>query len=437
MSDGARRNVVLVTFDSLRADHCSYTGYRRDTTPNLDAMAAEGLTFENAVAPASRTNPSMAATFTGEPMVFRDAVSDPAVATRHTERHGTIAESMADRGYTTGAFNPNAYASRYYGFDRGFDDFEDFLFSTDRYRTVFEKHLAESGLYGTLRNVRNFVRREEVFRTWDSYIDDVETWVRNREDPFFLWLFSLEPHFPYLAPRGYRHDSTLLEQYYYNWVANRLIDDQDPDVADRTWQQLVDLYDDSIRYADALLGELRDRLAEFDPVFVVFADHGESFGEHGLYGHFYPTVYEENLDVPLVVSGVEADTTVDAPFPLTELPRVVTDVADGTFSPGSVDPPGWALATDYDGRTDRKVTAVKTDRWKLIVTRHDEATVDRELYDLDSDPDERTDRSGAIESGDDTPQTVLGDVERHRLAHERETLAIRDAVDTIAADRPV
>ena len=71
------RNVVLITYDSLRADHCGHWGYERDTTPSIDALADEGVVYENAVAPASRTNPSMAGTLTGEPMVVRDRVANP------------------------------------------------------------------------------------------------------------------------------------------------------------------------------------------------------------------------------------------------------------------------------------------------------------------------------------------------------------------------
>ena len=85
------RNIVAVTYDSLRADHCGHFGYERNTTPHLDQMASAGTGFQNAVAPASRTNPSMAGTFTGEPMVARDRVADPSYSRRHLARYGTLA----------------------------------------------------------------------------------------------------------------------------------------------------------------------------------------------------------------------------------------------------------------------------------------------------------------------------------------------------------
>jgi arylsulfatase len=193
------RNIVAVTYDSLRADHCGHFGYERNTTPHLDQMASEGTGFQNAIAPASRTNPSMAGTFTGEPMVARDRVADPSYSRRHLARYGTLAEELSELGYTTGAFNPNAYASRHYGFDRGFDHFEDFLFSTDRYQEIFQNHLSDSTLYTLIRNFRNYLRREEAFKTWDRYIDQIEEWVTTQSEPFFLWVFSLDTHFPHLT----------------------------------------------------------------------------------------------------------------------------------------------------------------------------------------------------------------------------------------------
>ncbi|TKX85348.1 hypothetical protein EXE43_14085 [Halorubrum sp. SS5] len=422
------RNIVMVTYDSLRADHCGYVGYDRDTTPNLDDMAKDGIAFENAIAPASRTNPSMAGIFTGKPMVTRDQVSNPKHAHHHLARHGTIAETMSEQGYSTGAFCPNAYSSRYYGFDRGFDHFEDFLFSSDRYQKVFQKHLSESPLYTLVRNFRNYLRREEAFKTWDRYIDSIEEWVHEQEEPFFLWVFSLDTHFPHLAPREHREWSNLFEQYYYNWRCNQLIDDLDPNLSEKEINKIINIYDDSIRFGDVLLYELQSRLEEFDPIYVIYGDHGEGFGERGIYGHFYPSLYEENIHVPLVVSGRDIpDQQIEYPISLLNLPSLVQDLADpnnGITIPDN-EP---VVATDYDGRTDRNLTAIKMGNEKFI-RKEKKGETSEEFYDLEKDPGETRDLAGTDKNVE--TMELYRTMTRRRNIHETELLGIESAVSQL------
>lgn len=425
------RNVVLVTYDSLRADHCGHLGYHRGTTPTLDAMAHDGITFENAIAPASRTNPSMAGIFTGEPMIVRDRVANPEHARTHLRRHGTVAERFSENGYSTGAFCPNAYASRYYGFDRGFDRFEDFLFDSDTYQTVFQKALGDSSVFTTLRNVRNFVRREEAFRTWDTYIDQVEQWVHEQAEPFFLWIFSLDTHFPYLTPRAHREWGSLYDNYYYNWYCNQLIDELDINISDQTRRKIIDIYDDSIRFGDVLLSELQNRLAEFDPIFIIFGDHGEAFDERGVYGHFYPALYEEHVHVPLVISGTDVSDRIKDPATLLDIPQLLETVATSeTFDPEQWSHE-WVFATDYNGRTDRNLGAVRMRRWKYLRTVEKGRTRNR-LYDLQTDPGERNDLTGSEHSVEEPLQHLMD----NWCAHESEVLRIRKAVENRISNRP-
>ncbi|MFD1647727.1 sulfatase [Haloarchaeobius litoreus] len=421
-TDERRRNVVLLTFDSVRADHCGFGGYDRDTTPTLDRLAADGTCYENAIAPASRTNPSMAGILTGEPLVVRERVSDPRHSRSHLRRHGTLAESFSERGYATAAFNPNAYASRYYGFDRGFDHYEDFLFTTGWYQRVFSNHLGSSSAFTALRNARNFVRRQEAFKTWDTYVDDIEDWVRSRPDdePFFLWAFSLDTHFPYITPRGHRRWSNALDQYRYNWLCNRIMDETGLDLSEKQVRKIVDLYDDALRYGDRFVAELRERLDEFDPVFVVHADHGEAFCERGVYGHLFADLYEENVHVPMVVGGPGIESrTVERPLSLARIPEIVDAASRGAELPDGDD---WAVATEYDGRLGRNLTAVRARDRKFLQVDADDGSR-RECYDLASDPGERTNLYGEDEPVDE----LLATLASRRLAHEREQLAIRDA----------
>ncbi|WP_193310613.1 sulfatase [Halorubrum halophilum] len=415
------KNVVLLTFDSLRADHCGYCGYQRNTTPNMDKLAEDGIAFTNAISPASRTNPSMAGIFTGEPLVTRESVADPEQSKYHLERHGTIAESLSEMGYATGAFCPNAYSSRYYGFDRGFGTFEDFLFSSERYQSIFDKHISDSNVYTTLRNLRNLIQKEEAFRTWDTYVDDMVEWANNQHDPYFLWGFSLDTHYPYITPRQFRNWSNAWKTYYYNWRCYQLLDKYDVEISDRDIQGITDIYDDSIRYADKLIGELRERLNE-DTVFIVCADHGEALGERGFYGHFYPSLYEENIHVPLVIGGdINADRIEDSPISLTELPEVINCLIHGNdlkdLTQNSV------VSTTFDGRRERNLVSVRTRDSKYHVSIS-KAGVKEGTYDL-------TERKVEPESTSEIESTQeVKYLAWRRINHEKEILNIRNIAST-------
>jgi len=417
-------NIILLTYDSLRADHCGHHGYHRDTTPNLDNLAEDGIEFENAISVASRTNPSMAGTFTGEPMAFREPVSSPEVAKYHLKRYGTIAEKLSELGYSTGAFCPNAYASRYYGFDRGFDRFEDFLFTEDKYQSIFEQHLEETGIYSTLRNFRNFVKREEVFQTWDRYIEYIEEWAKNEDGPYFLWVFSLDTHFPFLTPKAHREYSNVIDQYYYNWKSNQIIDETAPEVTEKTWKKIKNIYDDSIRYADKLIPELRSRLSDDDPTIIAHSDHGEAFGEHGMFGHFYPSMYEENMHVPVVAwkSDVESQT-ISQPFSLLDIPQYIIQTAvQGDLT----DPPtrNAAIMSDYDGRRNRNLIAARSKSSKVILEEENSSSTYK-TYNIqqESDPKE-------VEIKQENED--LRELINYRKNHEEEVINIRRRISSLS-----
>ena len=417
------RNIVLLTFDSVRADHCGYMGYDRDTTPNMDELASDGVAYENAVASASRTNPSISGIMTGKPIYYRGKISNPTHARSHLHRHGTLAEDLSDMGYATAAFCPNAYSSRYYGFDRGFDMFEDFLFTSDRYQSLWDRHIEESGWFTTLRNLRNFVKREEAFRTWDTYVDDAVEWVDNQKEPFFLWMFSLDTHYPYLTPRSSRRYSSLFNQYYYNWKCYQLIDEFDTNISNRLKEKIVDIYDDSIRFGDRLIGELQDRLDDFDPVFVVHSDHGEAFGERGMYGHSFPYLYDENIHIPLTISGLDEQRTVSDPASLLQLRESAPKLSQGQL-PDLTDE--YALSTEYDGRNDRSITAVRSTDYKYIVTRTGENST-RELYELNAD---QTEQNNILDNGADQVDNLANAGNRY-VNHKEEVHRIRHAVQRL------
>jgi arylsulfatase len=425
------RNVVLVTYDSLRADHCGYMGYGRDTTPTLDRLAGDGLVFENAVASGVPTIASMTSVMTG-----RHSLASPEVGRTDEQREQVtsrpkLAEVLSREGYSTGAMSPNPPASSYFGFDEGFDWFEDFLDRDEglverAWNRVFRRSIEGGGLSTYLRLARNVITKNEILRPWEDFYDRILSWRERVEEPYFLWVLLLEPHHPWVPPTDEQRWSSRRDKYvafrqYFEMFNNGW----EPDFSPRERQRLIDLYDDSTRYGDRFLDRLGRDLAEDDPVLVVHADHGEEFGAHGRYGH-QPYLYEDLIHVPLVVSNAGREGRVERPVGLRSIAPTVADLAgaDHSFPAPSLfeesDP--WVTSKVFAEGTRR--AAVRTARAKYL-----EGDSGGELYDLASDPDEQRNR---VDDEAEAAAEFAGLLAYDRHA-EAESRTIDDAADELAA----
>jgi len=354
------QNVILVSIDSLRADHCGFMGYEKNTTPTLDGMAKDGLVFENAIAPGPSTPASMPAVFTGEYPIERKTESREVNDTRsrfinHLDRHMTIAEQMSNLGYETAGFTPNPWTCRHFGFDTGFDYFQDFL-DDDRSSGIWEQMLKGDGSksLSVLRLVTSWMQRESTFKPWSSFYDEMIEWTKNADEPYFLWVFLLDPHFPYLPSKEHRSQSR-----WRTYEANlRLyLDSQKTAYSPRVHEQLVTAYDDAIRYTDDFFAQLNKDL-NHDAAIMVHADHGEAFGEYGTYGH-QGQLYDPNVKVPLVVSGVESNA-VREPVSIRSIPKLVTNIAQEK-DPLSITRPSVLTKTG-----DGSISAIRGEDWSYI-----------------------------------------------------------------------
>ena len=371
-------NVVLVTVDSLRADHCGWHGYPKTTTPTLDSLAETGLSFEHAVAPGPRTPDSVPAFFTGtDPNVVMDSFADEREAIKdHVLAHQTIPERFSAQGYVTAAFTPNPYTSRYFGYDQLFDHFEDFM-DRDRSKFLFERLLEGGSMADTAtRMMISGIQRENVFKPWEAYYDAIVKWLDGTEEPYFLWVFLMDCHIPYLAGPGSRTQSWW-ESYYANlrWYWNG----KSKRFGDATHERLVTAYDDAIRYVDKFLRRLR--LDADDATLVVTADHGEAFFDHNMYGHPPDHFYSENLHVPLVIHDGETEGTVGDVVSLRQLPDLLTDGHRMAYSSPSPVATASSLATSKFG--------IRGRHWGYTA----DDSNDSSRAELDFPPDERPSHS--------------------------------------------
>jgi arylsulfatase A-like enzyme len=428
-------NVLLITIETLRADHVGSYGYRRNTTPNLDHLARQGARFQNAVAQAPFTLPSIASILTGRTPPGHGVRNHPAALADSIE---TLAERFQAAGYRTAAMTRHTWLRNKSGLDQGFVEYHNNKFS--------------AGLDARSLSL--------AASDWLSERDSAQ--------PFFLWLHFLDPHLPYTPSYPYSvlfHDeygqepqpkhlramaeaAAEREDYnptpyadvasgpYYDLVLrhypeNRVLLDL------AFWRrsrgsiffnkglysryeisQIVDLYDGAILYADDNLGRVLQKLDELglsdSTVVAVTGDHGEAFGEHGLsFTHDF-TLYDEVLRVPLVIRGpgVVPGADIAQQVRLMDITPTLLDLAGveplagiearslGPLLRGGSLPYLTAFAESAPARPQfpeqdkiflpgirGKWRMVRTDRWKLIWIPREDGDL-YELYDLVDDPKE-------------------------------------------------
>ncbi|MBK9925997.1 MAG: sulfatase-like hydrolase/transferase [Anaerolineales bacterium] len=290
-------NVLVIVVDTLRADHLSLQGYTRTTDPNLTRLASEGVLFENAYSTSSWTLTSHASLFTG-----RWPYEHKADGGRTLDNtYPTIAEALSARGYRTGAFNGNfETVTKRWGFARGFAHFEDY------YQTV--PQLTVSSVYGrfleyyVLHKVLNM--EFKIDRLWAPTINrSALNWIgQDSERPFFVFINYFDVHAPYISPdRGMFSDlknpGGLVNT---DWTTADIYNPKTPEQI----QGEIDAYDGGIYYTDQqiqnLLDELKKRGVLENTIVMVTSDHGEMFGEHGLWEH-HNSLYKPVIHVPLII----------------------------------------------------------------------------------------------------------------------------------------
>jgi arylsulfatase A-like enzyme len=253
----ARMNVVLISIDTLRADHLSAYGYPASTTPFIDSLARKGLLFEEAVTPLPSTTPSHASMLTALYPPRHGCTILAMPVSRNVEM---LAMVFRRNGYYTDASVAVNHLGRAFNFDRGFVDF------------------AQPSAVQRNADTVN----ADVFRSMGSYA------AKTRSRPFFLWVHYFDCHAPY----GW-------------WRTQSESDSLSPDT-NVSQQELIDRYDSSIRHVDDEVRRLYEYLSgrglAENTIFCITADHGEQIGDHGLaQGH--ADIYRETVHVPLIFVG--------------------------------------------------------------------------------------------------------------------------------------
>ncbi len=387
--------VVMIVLDALSARHVGHLGYERPTTPAIDALAADGVTFAHAFAPAPYTLASIPSLFTGRLPDTHGLVGADSVL---AEEETTLAEQLRAAGYRTwGAVN-NLMGSSLFRLEQGFEVYYEMFRGEARERIHDPSPRGE----------------ELLLEGPEPFVAVVGEWLEQRDPavPVFYYLHILEPHQPYEPPPEYR-ERFLPESYDGMFSEGFVATEQWPQAGsgrgptEEDRQALRALYDANLAWADAQVGRILELMREdglYDEALILItSDHGEAFWQHGRWGHSYQ-IYDEMLQVPLVVKlpaeagprGVRIETLAG----LIDVVPTLCTWLDLPLPPAPLD--GRSLAGVVAGsekipaertlflRTNHEVPTIgaRTASAKTIVNHNRSRGPELEYYQVATDPEE-------------------------------------------------
>ncbi|MHC4705990.1 MAG: sulfatase-like hydrolase/transferase [Planctomycetota bacterium] len=357
------RNILLISIDTCRADHLGCYGYPLDTTPNIDAIANEGIVFEQVISPQPYTLPAHCSMLTGTIPPYHGVFDNTDY--KLSEADVTLAELLKEKGYVTAGFVSSFVMDSRFGLGQGFDLYDD----------DFEKASDTMGINQQIGG---------------ETTHDVIEWLHaHKDEKNFVFLHYYDPHFTYEPPEPF---------------ASKFRNVPPPEnVTTKFEQVLFDGYAGEIAYTDHCIGQVVDKLRQLglydSTLIIITSDHGEMLGQHGegFHGYF---LYQPALRVPLIFKLPQSS----------EHRRITSTVGLVDIVPTVCSVLGIELSTPVQGHdlspcfhsdwlppSDRHIfcqsleptkynasslLGVVTDRYKYIKTTRSE------LYDLIDDPDE-------------------------------------------------
>ncbi len=276
-----RKNIILICLDTLRADHLGCYGYPKNTSPNIDSLAVESVSFLNTYASSPWTLPSHVSLFTSlsgvrHQVYYHDDKMEPSLV--------TLAEILRKNHFFCPAFTGGGFVSSAYGFSKGFDVYR------EGEGGVFHQNSAEL-----------------VFQIVSRWLE------RNGDKNFFMFIHTYQPHDPYACPYPYKTMFLDDKPKWRHLNFSGYLGGKERiyrKLPEKERQNILGLYDGEIRYADErLVKPLLDKLKEmnlYDQTMVIFtSDHGEEFYDHGSWLHGQ-NLYDESLKVPLIIKFPES-----------------------------------------------------------------------------------------------------------------------------------
>ena len=434
------KRIFLISVDCLRADHVGCIG-GGNLTPNIDKIARDSLVFTRAFANGPGTSQSFPSILTSTYFLMHGG-------RRLAPWVVTLAEALKAHGFKTVAFHSNPFLSSVFGWNKGFDEFYDFMERARRPSTAFfitKAHerkpskiitnIAEALGITRIKLIERMRRKLSYLLTKFEmpYVEGKEInehvirWLKGwRGERLFLWVHYMDTHIPFAPPSSWlRFFRSREEALMFNGMVNlRNPSDEENEV-------LMKLYKGEVRYVDYCIGELIDHLRDIglldDALMVILADHGEAFKEHGIFGHGYDILYNEVIHVPLLIHGVEDHGYVKRFVELLDISPTILDLCGirkprtflgnnllrcetekPIFSESAKPDP---INLTYD--TSRIAISCIANGWKIIINQMKGSI---ELYNLMNDPKET---HNLIKTEPDIGSTLLDTVMKHLKDEKR------------------
>lgn len=403
-----KSNVILLTIDSLRADHLGCLGYSKEVSPYIDDLAKKGVLFSWAISNGSNTPSSFPSIITSSHPLVHPSGKQRGLPPNWlflSEKRVTIAEVLKKSGYSTAAFNSNPWTSSFFGYNRGFDVFEELDYSsgiTDILKDIdiLHKHLYHlrriyTALYEIiLRGKSKHAHRASVLNR------KAINWLEDHSNGFFIWLHYMDVHAPFIPP-----EIAFLERINALRLF-RKVEKYKPNFSEDELKMFVKFYDGEIKYVDHEIGNFLNEIKKIgvslDNTYIILtADHGEQLMEHGVVGH--GLLYDEVIHVPLIICGpeIEENTVIRNQVELLDICPTILDLLRIQQVEGSQ---GTSLVSLIKGEKSQKkdiisetisdigwkILSYRTEEWKyILVLDENDKKIDAELYNLKDDPKEK------------------------------------------------
>ncbi len=382
-----KMNVLLITLDTLRADHLGCYGYEKNTSPTLDDLAASSIVFDRAIAQSAVTPVSHASIMTGlNPYNHNLRSLHGGVNYQLAECHLTLAEIMGANGYETGGYVSAFPVTEHYGLHQGFETWGEAFQKKGDVKILSKKGIVNTGT---------------AQRACDVTTERALAWLRqNAAKPFFAWIHYFDVHDPIILP-----PDEYLRRFYPETR-------EKPDILRAVYDAEIAFMDDQI---DLILKELEALDIRDNTILAFISDHGEGLGDHDWWGH--SILYQEQIRLAFILSipGREEGLRVSSLVRSIDLVPTLVELLDLDI-PTDIDFDGKSLLEVIDGSPnqqriaysesindltayydsqlqDESLYAISDGRWKLILHRKRAKDAGMELYDLQADPQELNDLS--------------------------------------------